>query len=91
MKYLGIEESAHIRGSFLASVGCRVCGGRLGYFTSAAGILERCPHCGHKLERVQLSFTAEELAGILNAASGAVGTPRPTDGGRWNARPTDND
>ena len=66
MKYLGIEESAHIRGSFLASVGCRVCCGRLGYFTAAAGILEHCPHCGHKLERVQLSFTAEELAGILN-------------------------
>ena len=66
MRYLGIEESAHIRGSFLASVGCRVCGGRLGYFTSAAGILEQCPHCGHKLERVQLSFTAEELAKILN-------------------------
>lgn len=66
MKYLGIEESAYIRGVFIATVGCSKCGGRLGYFTSAAGIHKFCPRCGHKLEKAQLSFKAVELVKILN-------------------------
>ena len=66
MKYFSIEESPHIRGTFIATVGCSGCGRPLGYFTSAAGIVKECPFCGHKFNRVQLSFTAEELVEILN-------------------------
>ena len=66
MKYFSIEESPHIRGTFIATVGCSGCGLPLGYFTSAAGIVKDCPFCCHKFNRIQLSFTAEELVEILN-------------------------